>query len=125
MAEVNGIYDTNKQIVGVFRFGVAWTRDPRVRLGEYDYGDGGMIYNNDGNQVAKFEESRVTANDGSYVGHYVEVPLAEMSNKESPTLPDSLVKRLQINDRVVGWCIGNPGSACAAIYFLFASNRHA
>lgn len=36
MSEWNTIYDLNDTIVGVFRHGVAWRKEPRERLGEYD-----------------------------------------------------------------------------------------
>ena len=125
MAEFNTIYDSSKNAVGTFRHGVAWSRNPRQRLGEYDYGDTGLIYDNDGKCVAKFENGRVTASDNGYIGHHHEVPFAEMSDNAVPLVSDALVKRLQIGERVVGWCIGNPGSACAALLFLFSKGQHA
>jgi hypothetical protein len=52
MAEMNTIYDADGKIVGIFRFGVAWSKDPLVRLGEYDdTGSTGCVYDNDRNRL--------------------------------------------------------------------------
>ena len=124
MTELNTIYNSAKKQVGTFRHGVAWSRDPRERLGEYAYGDEGAICDNQGKEVARFKDCHVTSLDGTVVGKYVEVPFSEFSGEEVPQLRDSKIKRLEVSGRVVGWCIGNPGSACAAIFFMFARCDH-
>ncbi len=120
MSERNTIYDAAGSIVGSFRHGVAWSKEPRVRLGEYDYGDEGSIYDNSGEVVARFNRGCVTTVAGVEVGRFLEVPFTEMSNTADERLNGSLVKRLEIGSSVIGWCIGNAGAACAAIYFLFS-----
>ena len=35
MPEMNTIYDTEENVIGIFRFGVAWRKKPEERLGEY------------------------------------------------------------------------------------------
>lgn len=117
MSEWNTIYDVSKRIVGIFRHGVAWSKEPRTRLGEYDYGDVGSIYDNDANVVGRFDSGAVTTTAGAVVGRFVKVPFEEFEN--GTQLQGATITRLDIGDRVVGWCIGNPGSAAAAIFFIF------
>ncbi|MEO1034295.1 MAG: hypothetical protein AAFX44_01930 [Pseudomonadota bacterium] len=104
MPEMNTIYDSDSKIVGIFRFGVAWSRDPRVRLGEYDdTGPAGQVYDNNRNVVARFSDGLVSDLDGNQIGSFMD-------------------GQLQIGDSVVGRCIGNDGAAAAALALIFGSN---
>ena len=121
MSETNTIYDANWKVVAVFRHGVAWSRLPPARLGEYDEGDEGSIVSNDGDRLGSFANGRVLASDGSLVGSYVEAQLPSPPSKLPPLVgAQSFVKRLEIGQHVVGWCIGKPGAAAAAILLLLA-----
>lgn len=105
MAEMNTIYDSDGKIVGVFRFGVAWARDPRVRLGEYeeDAGSAGQVYDNNRNVVARFSDGLVSDLDGNQIGRFMD-------------------GQLRIGDSIVGKYIGNDGAAAAALALIFGSN---
>ena len=83
---------------------MAWTREPRVRLGEYDdAGSTGHIYDNDGNVVAHFSDGLVTSPTGEQIGSFSD-------------------GHLRIGSSVVGKCVGNSGAAAAALALLFGSN---
>ena len=96
MAEMNTIYDLNGNIIGIFRFGVAWKKEPRERLGEYD----DFVYANDGTMLAKIGDTGVVDIIGDSLG--------EFKGRE-----------LWVAGKKVGECIGNKGAAAAAIVFLF------
>jgi hypothetical protein len=122
MPEMNTIYDDMRKIVGYCKFAIAWSKDPSTRLGHYDRGDSGGLYNNEGQKVARFENGRVLKLDGTLVGQYVEVPYFEMTGTREPLLKDSKIKRLEVNNRVVGWCGGDPGSVLDPLAQQFFSS---
>lgn len=121
MSEWNTIYDLDRRIVGSFRFGVAWARNPRQRLGDYDDGAEGQVRDDAGRSVARFRDGQVHALDGSPIGCFDEVPFEEFSGDQAAELQGALIKRLVVNGHPVGWCIGKPEAACAAIVLMFAS----
>ena len=101
MSEHNTIYDLKGTIVGHFRFGVAWSKDPRLRLGEYDdAGGSGFVYDNDGNMIAKFADGTVLDQIGEPIGTFEG-------------------QKLIINGAIVGTCIGSSGASAAAIALIF------
>ena len=65
MPEMNTIYDTNNNVIGIFRFGVAWSKKPWTRLGEYDES---QIYDNLRNLVATYDGLIVRNADGNTLG---------------------------------------------------------
>ena len=69
MPEMNTIYDNKNNIVGIFRFGVAWSKEPRIRLGEYD---DDFIYDNSTKVVAKIGENEVLDIIGDTIGHFTD-----------------------------------------------------
>jgi len=98
MPEMNTIYDLNgDNIIGIFRFGVAWRKEPRERLGEYD---DDFVYANDGAVLARISDTGVVDIKGDTIG--------EFKGNE-----------LWVAGKKVGECIGNKGAAAAAIIFLF------
>ncbi len=98
MPEMNTIYDNSNNIVGIFRFGVAWSKEPRVRLGEYD---DDFIYDNNTEIVAKIAGDKVLNTIGDTIGYFTE-------------------KELFITDEKVGSYIGNQSAGAAAIVLLFS-----
>jgi hypothetical protein len=101
MAEMNTIYDADGKIVGIFRFGVAWSKDPLVRLGEYDdTGSTGCVYDNDRNEVARYKDGLVSDLQGKQIGSFTK-------------------GELRMRDSIVGRCVGNDGAAAAALALLF------
>ena len=62
MPEMNTIYDASGKIIGIFRFGVGWSKEPRLRLGEYDEKN---IYDNVDNLLANFDGSKVVSTTGN------------------------------------------------------------
>lgn len=103
MSEHNIIRDSDGKIIGNFRHGVAWTKSPRKRLGEYDaYSDQGFVYDNNREKVAQFDDGRVTTLAGEELGRYSG-------------------GQLMVNDEVVGKFNGEAGVAAAAIAFVFNS----
>lgn len=104
MGEHNLIYDSSRNLVGQFRFGVAWLKDPRLRLGAYDEIDDaervGYVYDDDANVVAKYSDGVVLNVLGDPIGKIED---------------GSLV----VNGEVVGTYVGSRGAAAAAIALIF------
>jgi hypothetical protein len=98
MAEMNTIYDLKGDIIGIFRFGVAWKKETGERLGEYD---DDFVYANDGTMLAKIGETGVVDTIGDSIG--------EFKGRE-----------FWVAGKKVGEFIGNKGAAAAAIVFLFS-----
>jgi hypothetical protein len=98
MAEMNSIYDKSGNQVGQFRFGVAWSKNPRVRLGEYD---DDFVYGNDGTVLAKIGETAVVDIIGDTIG--------SISSNE-----------LFISNENVGTFIGSNCSGAAALVLIFS-----
>ena len=63
------LLDPDNNIVGIFRFGVAWSKEPRIRLGEYD---DDFIYDNSTKVVAKIGENEVLDIIGDTIGHFTD-----------------------------------------------------
>ena len=104
MGEHNSVYDSNGILVGQFRFGVAWSKNPRKRLGEYDDVDDvesvGYVYDKDRDVIAKYNDGVVANTIGEPIGSYED-------------------EKLFVNDEVVGSCIGSSGASAAAIALIF------
>ena len=98
--EMNTVYNLDDEVIGIFRFGVAWSKNPRVRLGEYD---DDFVYSNDGNVLAKIGDNTVMDIIGETIGQFDNYDLL-------------------ISGKTVGKCIGNIGARAAAIVFLFSNN---
>lgn len=84
MAEMNTIYNREGEIVGIFRLGVAWAKEPTQRLGTYNESS---IYDNCGKLLANFDGLRITSADGTQIG--------EVRGDQ-----------LFVNNDLVGKCIG-------------------
>jgi len=97
MSEWNTIYDTSENVIGIFRHGVAWRKEPRERLGEYDEE---AIYSNNSELVAKIVGDKVLDTKGKLLG--------KIKGKD-----------LYIDDTQVGKFIGKKSAGAAAIVFLF------
>jgi hypothetical protein len=109
MSESSVIYNVDKEIVGVFRLGVAWKKAPRKRLGEYDENG---IYDNKRKLLATIEDNKVVSVTRSVLGVIREQDVqvsAEITNKK---------KILERNGLVVGECVGTLEAAGAALVFL-------
>lgn len=100
MPEMNTIYDAQGNVIGIFRFGVAWESKTNKRLGEYHENS---IYDNNKNKIAESKGNEVY----NITGH----KLGEVINQQ-----------LFVNDNAVGKCIGSQEAATAAIALLFSSN---
>lgn len=98
MAEMNSIYDASGNQIGLFRFGVAWSKDPRVRLGDYD---DDFVYDNDGNVLAKICDNVVLDIIGDTIGKITD-------------------DEIYIDDKKVGSFIGDKSSGAAALVLLFS-----
>ena len=98
MSEWNTIYNLDKEIVGLFSHGVAWTKKDRVRLGEYD---DDFVYDNEMSVVAKICEGTVLDIIGETIGKIVG-------------------RDLFIADKKVGSFIGYECAGAAAIVLLFS-----
>ena len=69
--DMNTFYDLDKNAIGMFMTGVAWTKPERVRLGSYDmHCEPGYIYNNENEKVAVFDKGVVSGIDGITIGEY-------------------------------------------------------
>ena len=112
MSEANTIYDTSGRIVATAEHGVAWRRVPRERLGEYDDGESGAVYDNLGQVAGHFSNGEIVRPDSSSVGRCV-----------ASELPSSggVAKRLYLGNREVGHCIGSVGAASAVLLLLFTT----
>ena len=98
MPEMNTIFDASDQIVGIFRFGVAWKKDPRFRLGTYC---DNHIYDNTGQLLATYDGSNVISTTGESLG-------------------TAAKGTLSVNGSLVGKYIGYDITGAAAIVFLFS-----
>ncbi len=115
MSEANTIYDTAGKIVATAKHGVAWSRVPCERLGEYEEGESGAIYDNLAQIAGRFSSGEIVAQDGSHIGRCVQ--------SELPS--NAIVKRLYLGDREVGHCVGSTGAASAVLLLLFAAKPSA
>ncbi len=106
MPETNIIYDAEDNIVCIAKHGVAWQREPLIRLGEYDYGEEGFVYTNNHEKFAHFSEGVVKDLEGKELGRY--------DNSQ-----------LSIGDKTVGRFIGYDGAAVAALVFFFSASENA
>ena len=97
MSEWNTIYDVSDNIVGVFRNGVAWRKEPKERLGEYDENS---VYANDSELVANIDGDTVLDNKGEIIGRI-------------------MGKDLYLADKKVGKFTGIKSAGAAAIVLLF------
>jgi hypothetical protein len=97
MSEWNTIYDMDNNVIGIFRHGVAWRKEPRERLGVYD---DDFVYNNDTEVLAKISGDSVVDIIGDLIG--------EIKNKD-----------LYINGKHVGKFIGSKSAGAAALVLLF------
>ena len=97
MSEWNTIYDTSDNIVGVFRHGVAWRKEPKERLGEYDEKS---IYSNESELVANIVDDKVVDDKGKIIGRIIG-------------------KDLYLAEKKVGKFAGNKSAGAAAIVLLF------
>lgn len=105
MSEANTVFDLAGRIVATAKHGVAWSRHPRRRLGEYDDGGSGRVYDHQGAVVGHFSgDGRISDSNGAYVGHL---------DRNHHTW------RLFIGEKQVARCIGCPGAAAAALLLLF------
>lgn len=98
VSEHNTIYDAAGTILGHFRFGVAWSKNPRERLGEYD---DKFVYDGDGNVIAEYSEGLVHNVIGEQIGRFEN-------------------QSLIVNEEIVGRCIGVDGASAAAIALIFS-----
>lgn len=98
MSEWNTIYDTSEKVVGVFRHGVAWRKEPEERLGEYS---DEAIYSNSAEKIA------------SIVGNEVQDTLGKVLGKVKDN-------ELYVNENLVGKFTGSKNAGAAAIVFLFS-----
>lgn len=103
MAETNTIYNASGEVIGIFRFGVAWRKEPLQRLGEYDKAN---IYDNNRSLLATFDGRFVSSTDGSVLGEVRE-------RKEST------VYALLVNGEPMGECVGDDYAGAAAIAYFF------
>jgi len=101
MSETNLIYDLNDNIVGVFRHGVAWRKEPRERLGEYD---DDFVYTNDTEMLAKISGNSVVDAIGDLIGEIKE-------------------NNLYIEGKKVGKFLGSKCAGAAAIVLLFGDRN--
>lgn len=110
MSEANVVYDQAGRIIATAKFGVAWSREPRSRLGEYDYGDQGRIYDNHSAVVGTFSsEGDVLDTSGAVIGRVLAT--------------SDVAFDLVFNGQTTARCIGCRGAAAAALLFLFVRRR--
>ena len=67
MSEWYTVYNSSRQIVGTFRHGIAFGRNPGRKLGAYD--ELGR-YNLDGTQIAQIKNDSVFSMDGILIGEW-------------------------------------------------------
>jgi hypothetical protein len=107
MSEANAIYDEVGNLIATAKFGVAWSRVTRERLGEYHDGESGSVYDNNRNLVGSFSRTGEVRNvRGDYVGR-----LEDRDGKRD----------LYIGSRRVGQCVGKSGVGAAALLLLFST----
>lgn len=99
MSEHNTIYDIKGELVGRFRYGVAWSCPSMERLGEYDQE---FVYDNEGTMIAKINNTQVLNIVGEELGY--------ISGKD-----------IFVGTSKVGSYIGLSESGAAAIAFIFNS----
>lgn len=105
MSEANTIYNMAGTIIATAKLGVAWPRNPHERLGEYDDGESGTVFDNQRKVAGSFNAAGDVLNaEGKWVGQV------------SGTTYDL---RLYAGASEVGRCIGNRGAGAAAVLFLF------
>ena len=109
MSEWNTIYNNSKNIVGTFRHGQAFGRNPDRKLGSYNEL---CVFDIDGAQIAKIGNNSVHAMDGTLLGEWEYKP-----NEHYPKL-NSGNKRLIVHGKVIGECLGLNEAAAAAIVLL-------
>ncbi len=109
MSEHNTIFNLRMELIANFRHGVAWSKNPRKRLGEYNRTE---ILSNDGERLAIIEGTTVYSIGGGMLG------VVEESDFELPSGHTITKRVLTIEGQPVGECIGNREAAAAAIYFL-------
>lgn len=97
MSEHNSIYNIDGELVGRFRYGVAWSSPGMERLGEYDEE---FVYDNEGTMIARINDGRVLNIIGEELGY--------TSDKE-----------IFVANTKVGNYIGLPESGAASIAFIF------
>ena len=114
MSEWNTIYSNTKEIIGIFRHGVAWKKETSERLGEYDETG---IYDNNRSQIAKIEGDTVSSMDGKELGK-----IKEKEIKITPELTGTR-KVMLVNGSEVGECIGLKEAAAAAIVFFWSDTN--
>ncbi|MFC3192627.1 hypothetical protein ACFODZ_00105 [Marinicella sediminis] len=101
MPEMNTIIDKDGKIIAFARHGIGWLKvEQHIRLGEYDYGEEGFVYSNDGEKTASFGKGLVKDLSGKELGRY--------ENHD-----------LMIDGQLVGRCIGFAGVAALALVFIF------
>ena len=109
MSEHNTIYNYKNELIANFRHGVAWSKNPRTRLGEYD---NSHIYNNEGEKLAAIVGTTVISENG------IELGVVEESEVEIMPGLMSTKRILIVAGQPVGKCIGKREAAAAAIVFL-------
>ena len=101
---MNTFYDLDKNAIGMFSCGVAWTKPERVRLGSYDiHIEPGYIYNNENEKVAIFDDGVVSDMEGNHIGEYRD-------------------RSIYINNKIVGSYIASDYAAAASVVLLFGKN---
>lgn len=97
MSEKNSIFNTEGELVGRFRHGVAWSSPEMDRLGEYDLE---FVYDNDKSVIAKINDGHVLNIIGEEIGY--------ISGNE-----------IFVGDSKVGSYIGLPEAGASAVAFIF------
>lgn len=103
MSEWNTIYDLSDNVVGIFRHGVAWRKEPSEKLGIYD---DDFVYTNDSEVIAKIAGNSVVDIIGDSIGEIKD-------------------NKLYIEGKQVGKFIGSKSAGAAAIVLLFHKHNDA
>ena len=99
--DMNTFYDLDKNIIGMFSTGVAWTKPERVRLGSYDeHREPGFIYDNDDRKIATFDKGIVSDLDDNIIGEYRD-------------------RLIYIEGEIVGSYIASKFAAAASVILLY------
>ena len=99
MSEQNSIYNLKGDLVGRFKYGVAWSSPDMKRLGEYNEE---FVYDNKGSMIAKINEG--------YVLNIIGEELGNISGN-----------KIFVSGFNVGSYIGSPAAGAASIAFIFNS----